>query len=200
MTTTTVVVRDRDNCSVCGLTRRVLKAGVVGQHKNRIYTHCAGSKQPPADYAPVVYVVHASGDLLRLPSGRGGEAALLVPCSRGDLAGFGKALREKIGDWHHGRSMRLEFQGTLLEGRVIERLGPDGDVFGASLFYSVREVRETDVPRGPYVDGPYVGRLRALEPADPIEVSQMRQRLGRYERDGEAWKWVPVGRPQRLID
>jgi hypothetical protein len=185
-------MRDRDNCSVCGLTRRVLKAGVIGQHNCDTGTPCAGSKQPPADYAPVIYVVRAFGDLVRTPSGRGGDVAFLMECSRGDLKGFNDVLRDKIRDWNLRHSMRLECGGSLLKGRVVERLGREGDVFGASLFYSVREVRETNIPRGPYLGGPFAGRVRALEPADPIEVRRMSTPLGRYERDGQAWKWVPA--------
>jgi hypothetical protein len=196
--TTPTVVRDRDNCSVCGLTRRVLKAGVIGQHVVTAMTHgrCAGSKLPPADYAPVVYTVCARGGLTRprhvSPLDCPEFVEFDVQCSRGDLRGFNEALREVVKGWRHRLTPWLQHQGSLLQGRMTDRPGGYDGPIGASLHYMVTGVRETDIPCGPYVDGPYAGRMRALEPADAIQVAQMGMALGRYEREGESWKWVPA--------
>lgn len=183
---------------MCGLTRRVLKAGVIGQHvvTASTYGRCAGSKLPPADYAPVIYTVCAAGELIRPRYVRFLDhpetVEFDVQCSRGDLRGFSAALREVVKGWRHRLTPWLQCQGSLLEGRVTDRpAGYDGPI-GASLRYMATGVRETDIPRGPYVDGPYAGRVRALEPAEPVAVVRMGMALGRYECDGESWKWVPT--------
>jgi hypothetical protein len=183
MTTTTAVVRDRDNCSVCGYTRRVLKAGVMGQHSNHA-GRCPGSKQAPADWAPVIYDVSFAGG----KPGSWVEHRVDIHCSRGDLDSFLWSLyaecRRAI------RSSReWNSRGSLLGGSVWEVT--DGAGGGAHFQYSAT-ARETDIPRGPLQGGPWQGRVHPLSPSEPWAITQFGRRLGFYERDGEAWKWVPV--------